>query len=111
MDGDIAQHGGESGREMTRLWRTWRTVYEMLADRVRSSSWDPLPIEGFTFACDETLTFACNDQGYEVSDDELQISLEEFRAKYSDPMGYPEYAIPQAETCVAVCKCTSHHLD
>lgn len=40
-------------------------------------------------------------QGYEVSDDELQISLEEFRAKYSDPMGYPEYAIPQAKSCVA----------
>lgn len=29
-----------------------------------------------------------------MSDDELQISLEEFRAKYADPMGYPEYAIP-----------------
>jgi hypothetical protein len=35
MDGEIAQHGGDSDREMTRLWRTWRTVYEMLADRVR----------------------------------------------------------------------------
>jgi hypothetical protein len=24
----------EADREMTRLWRTWRTVFEMLADRV-----------------------------------------------------------------------------
>nr|CAF32125.1 DNA-directed RNA polymerase, putative [Aspergillus fumigatus] len=27
----------EADREMTRLWRTWRTVFEMLADRPRST--------------------------------------------------------------------------
>lgn len=34
MDGEIAQHSGDAEKDMTRLWRTWRTVYEMLADRV-----------------------------------------------------------------------------
>jgi hypothetical protein len=33
MDGDGA-HSMEAEREMTRLWRTFRTVYELLADRV-----------------------------------------------------------------------------
>lgn len=33
MDGDSA-HSMEAEREMTRLWRTFRTVYELLADRV-----------------------------------------------------------------------------
>ncbi|KAJ5161734.1 hypothetical protein N7492_007126 [Penicillium capsulatum] len=61
MDGEISAHSREADRDMTRLWRTWRTVYEMLWDR-----------------------------GYEVSDEELQISLQDFRAKYSDPMGYPD---------------------
>jgi DNA-directed RNA polymerase I, II, and III subunit RPABC1 len=32
-------------------------------------------------------------QGYEVSDEELAISLDDFRNKYADPMGYPEYVI------------------
>ena len=32
-------------------------------------------------------------QGYEVSDEELQLSLNDFRNKYADPMGYPEYVI------------------
>jgi hypothetical protein len=31
-------------------------------------------------------------QGYEVSEDELALDLNEFRSKYSDPLGYPEYA-------------------
>lgn len=34
MDGDISAHSREADRDMTRLWRTWRTVYEMLWDRV-----------------------------------------------------------------------------
>ncbi|CAG8893563.1 unnamed protein product [Penicillium egyptiacum] len=60
MDGDSA-HSMEAEREMTRLWRTFRTVYELLADR-----------------------------GYEVSDNELLLPLEDFRAKYADPLGYPD---------------------
>lgn len=26
-------------KEVVRLWRAWRTVHEMVADRVRSPSW------------------------------------------------------------------------
>jgi hypothetical protein len=29
-----------------------------------------------------------------VSDNELVLPLEDFRAKYADPLGYPEYAKP-----------------
>ncbi|KAJ5682634.1 DNA-directed RNA polymerase I II and III subunit RPABC1 [Penicillium macrosclerotiorum] len=61
MDGEYSTSSDEAGKELTRLWRTWRTVYEMLSDR-----------------------------GYEVSDEELQISLEEFKQKYADAMGYPD---------------------
>jgi DNA-directed RNA polymerase I, II, and III subunit RPABC1 len=32
MDGET--HSGEAEQEMTRLWRTFKTVYELLADRV-----------------------------------------------------------------------------
>ncbi|KAJ5430726.1 DNA-directed RNA polymerase RPB5 subunit [Penicillium cf. griseofulvum] len=76
MDGDSA-HSMEAEREMTRLWRTFRTVYELLADR-----------------------------GYEVSDNELALPLEEFRAKYADPLGYPEYAkpLPLPSHCLEIVK-------
>lgn len=37
MDGD-APHHVDADREMTRLWRTFRTVYELLADRVSTLS-------------------------------------------------------------------------
>ncbi|CEO59310.1 DNA-directed RNA polymerases I, II, and III subunit RPABC1 [Penicillium brasilianum] len=61
MDGDIPVTSTDASREMSRLWRTWKTVHEMLADR-----------------------------GYEVSEEELKVSLEEFARKYADPMGYPD---------------------
>ncbi|KAL9109772.1 MAG: hypothetical protein Q9227_005641 [Pyrenula ochraceoflavens] len=51
----------EAEREMARLWRTVRTVHEMLADR-----------------------------GYVVSDEELTRSLDDFRRLYSDFSGYPD---------------------
>lgn len=35
----------------------------------------------------------CSTQGYEVTEEEVQIPLDEFRTKYSDHLGYPEYAI------------------
>ena len=34
MDGEISANSHEADRVMTRLWRTWQTVYEMLRDRV-----------------------------------------------------------------------------
>ncbi|KAE8378412.1 RNA polymerase [Aspergillus bertholletiae] len=61
MDDDYSSGSVDADREMTRLWRTWRTVFEMLQDR-----------------------------GYEVTEEEVQISLEEFKHKYSDPLGYPD---------------------
>lgn len=32
-----------------------------------------------------------NLQGYEVTEDEVRISLDSFKARYSDALGYPEY--------------------
>jgi RNA polymerase Rpb5, N-terminal domain len=32
-------------------------------------------------------------QGYEVSDEELNLDYDEFRSKYSDAMGGPEYVL------------------
>ncbi|KAF9890337.1 DNA-directed RNA polymerases II 24 kDa polypeptide (RNA polymerase II subunit 5) [Aspergillus nanangensis] len=59
MDGDYASP--EADREMTRLWRTWRTVFEMLQDR-----------------------------GYEVTDEEVQLPLDDFRRLYSNELGFPD---------------------
>ncbi|OJJ62862.1 hypothetical protein ASPSYDRAFT_172070 [Aspergillus sydowii CBS 593.65] len=61
MDEDYTNVGSDEGdRETTRVWRTWRTVFEMLRDR-----------------------------GYEVTDEEVQIKLDEFKQKYVDEKGYP----------------------
>ncbi|KAG0135857.1 RNA polymerase [Tuber indicum] len=47
-------------RESSRLWRAWRTVHEMAKDR-----------------------------GYEISEEEITITLEEFRHQYCDGEGRP----------------------
>ncbi|KAL9009822.1 MAG: hypothetical protein Q9180_009363, partial [Flavoplaca navasiana] len=60
--GDLSRASQDAEKELTRLWRAWRTVQEMCADR-----------------------------GYELSEEEVRITLEEFREKYSDPNGGPEY--------------------
>ncbi|KAL1960828.1 hypothetical protein VTO42DRAFT_5811 [Malbranchea cinnamomea] len=60
-DEDYSRASAEADREMTRLWRTWRTVFEMLLDR-----------------------------GYEVTEEEVKISLNEFRQRYSDALGFPD---------------------
>ncbi|KAH0538571.1 hypothetical protein FGG08_004859 [Glutinoglossum americanum] len=51
----------EAERETTRLWRAWRTVKEM-----------------------------CLDRGYQISDDEVRITLDEFKAMFTDANGYPD---------------------
>lgn len=33
-DEEYSSASAETDREMTKLWRTWRTVFEMLVDRV-----------------------------------------------------------------------------
>ncbi|KAI5285118.1 DNA-directed RNA polymerases II 24 kDa polypeptide (RNA polymerase II subunit 5) [Ascosphaera aggregata] len=56
-----SQASAEADRGITKLWRTWRTVFELLADR-----------------------------GYEVTEEETIITLEEFRHRYSDGLGFPD---------------------
>ncbi|KAF2834819.1 RPB5 subunit of DNA-directed RNA polymerase [Patellaria atrata CBS 101060] len=51
----------EGSKELVRLWRAWRTAREM-----------------------------CKDRGYELLDEEIQISLEQFREQYADGSGYPD---------------------
>ncbi|KAL5332472.1 RNA polymerase [Aspergillus crustosus] len=60
MDDDYNISVDEAERETIRVWRTWRTVFEMLQDR-----------------------------GYEVTDEEVRIELDEFRNKYVNEKGYP----------------------
>ncbi|KAL2016263.1 hypothetical protein VTK56DRAFT_4007 [Thermocarpiscus australiensis] len=50
-------------KEVTRLWRAWRTVHEMVQDR-----------------------------GYELAEEEVKISLDRFRAEYTNPDGSPNRA-------------------
>ncbi|KAL4876303.1 RNA polymerase [Aspergillus karnatakaensis] len=60
MDDEYNISVDEAERETIRVWRTWRTVFEMLQDR-----------------------------GYEVTDEEVRIDLDEFRNKYVNEKGYP----------------------
>ncbi|KAL8699943.1 MAG: hypothetical protein Q9201_005711, partial [Fulgogasparrea decipioides] len=57
---DPAKASQDAEKELTRLWRAWRTVKEMCADR-----------------------------GYELDEDEVRISLDEFREQYTDASGGP----------------------
>jgi DNA-directed RNA polymerase I, II, and III subunit RPABC1 len=50
-------------REAARLWRAWRTVHEMVQDR-----------------------------GYELSDEEVKITLDEFKSKFGSADGSIEFA-------------------
>lgn len=52
-----------SEREAARLWRAWRTVHEMVQDR-----------------------------GYELTEDEVKISLDQFKADFTGADGTIEYA-------------------
>jgi DNA-directed RNA polymerase I, II, and III subunit RPABC1 len=62
-DEDRVQKQREAGeRESARLWRAWRTVHQMAEDR-----------------------------GYVLSEEELKISLDDFKAKYADIDGGIEY--------------------
>ncbi|KAL6947678.1 DNA-directed RNA polymerases II 24 kDa polypeptide (RNA polymerase II subunit 5) [Hanseniaspora osmophila] len=52
---------GDNDRGVSRLWRTYKTVKEMVRDR-----------------------------GYFISDQEIELSLEDFKNKYCDSMGHPQ---------------------
>lgn len=62
-DDDRAIKLREAGeREAARLWRAWRTVHEMVQDR-----------------------------GYELTEEEVKISLDQFKMKFTGPDGTIEY--------------------
>jgi DNA-directed RNA polymerase I, II, and III subunit RPABC1 len=62
QDEEKAKKQREAGeREAAKLWRAWRTVHEMVQDR-----------------------------GYELSDEEVKISLEDFKAKFTSDDGAVE---------------------
>lgn len=48
-------------RDSARVWRAWKTVHEMARDR-----------------------------GYEIAEDELNVSLDDFRLQYCDNDGRPK---------------------
>ncbi|KAK3988539.1 RNA polymerase [Cladorrhinum sp. PSN332] len=48
-------------KETTRLWRAWRTIHEMVSDR-----------------------------GYELAEEEIKMSLDDFRAKFCNGDGSPD---------------------
>ncbi|KAI4102670.1 MAG: hypothetical protein L6R37_004260 [Teloschistes peruensis] len=58
---DMSLASKEAEKDLTRSWRAWRTVKEMCADR-----------------------------GYELDEDEIRISLSEFREQYADVIGGPD---------------------
>ncbi|KAL4909658.1 hypothetical protein BDW74DRAFT_42275 [Aspergillus multicolor] len=60
MDDEYNYSADDAERETIRVWRTWRTVFEMLQDR-----------------------------GYEVTDEEVKIELDDFKSKYVGEKGYP----------------------
>ncbi|KAL9628785.1 MAG: hypothetical protein Q9164_007147, partial [Protoblastenia rupestris] len=60
VDQERQKLAADAERELTRLWRAWRTIHEM-----------------------------CQDRGYELAEEEVRITLDEFREKYSDASGAP----------------------
>ncbi len=85
-DQQAAKDAADAERELIRLWRAWRTVHEMCQDRVRP----PRLTHAITL---QTLAHTANDapyQGYELAEEEVRISLDDFRAQYADSTGHPE---------------------
>lgn len=79
----------ENRREMARLWRVWKTAKQMVYDRV---SRQPLR----ACATEQTLTLAI--QGYELAEDELDVSLDDFRELCGDGSGAAKYESSQSLT-------------
>lgn len=85
-DQQAAKDAADAERELVRLWRAWRTIHEMCQDRVRAHLPRHAPQTQVT-----ELT-AASHQGYELAEEEVRISLDDFRAQYADSTGHPEYA-------------------
>ncbi|KAL2051640.1 hypothetical protein ABVK25_008054 [Lepraria finkii] len=61
LDQERAKIAADAERELTRLWRAWRTIHEM-----------------------------CQDRGYELAEEEVRISLDDFRDRFADASGAPD---------------------
>lgn len=80
LDQERAKIAADAERELTRLWRAWRTIHEMCQDRVCPCSTQSLPNHPA-----KTLP-----QGYELAEEEVRISLDDFRERFADASGAPE---------------------
>lgn len=74
---------GSYSPSMIRLWRVWRTCKEMCKDRVRCAP------AAFLF---DALTIS---QGYQILDEDAQISLAEFADRFGRGDGEPESVQPR----------------
>jgi len=82
LDDDRPKLSSEAERELTRLWRTWRTVLEMLVDRVGAAR-HASSLSDHLF------------QGYAISEEEVKISRDQFQRKFGDQQtGHVEYVCP-----------------
>lgn len=66
-----AREIADADREITRLWRAWRTVHEMVQDRVSTCPFS------------QYFTLIVFYQGYELSEEEVHVSLDAFRHEYA----------------------------
>lgn len=77
MPREISLDYGAHGEPSTRCVQTEYVVYTYL------------------FLCHKAKTLC---QGYELSEEEIGISLDEFRERFADASGSPEYALPTTPT-------------
>lgn len=75
----------ETRRETSRLWRVWKTTKQLCYDRVRPST--------MTFE-KRSSTLTHKSQGYELAEDELDVSLDQFRDQCGDGSGAVKYVLP-----------------
>ena len=89
LDQEKAKVIADAERDLVRLWRAWRTIHQMCADRVRLFCYHV-----------ETTQLKFYDQGYQLSEEETSISLDEFRDRYADSSGAPEYIFLRARCTI-----------
>lgn len=77
----------DNRREMSRLWRVYKTSKQMCHDRVSRTA----PDDTVLVRVRKRLTCAATLQGYEIDEDELDISLAEFQDKCGDASGAAKY--------------------
>ena len=72
--------------ESARLWQVNRTIHELVKDRVSTRKYasNSIPIK--------LITLLFVHQGFQVSDEEIEMDLAQFRQLYANQMGNIEYA-------------------